>query len=83
MKPDIRHHAGLVQRANLSLAPATQTQMLLLLHLKGKDGHFSCVGIWTPQKGRCCLVWSNEDVVQIKMFPLLLRPFKDTFTTVK
>lgn len=75
MKPDIRHHAGLVQRANLSLAPATQTQMLLLLHLKGKDGHFSCVGRRTPQKGRCCLVRSNEDVAQIKIVPFVVKAF--------
>lgn len=75
MKPDIRHHAGLVQRANLSLAPGTQTQMLLLLHLKGKDGHFSCVGRRTPQKSRCCLVRSNEDVAQIKIVPFVVKAF--------
>lgn len=73
IKPDIRHHAGLVQRANLSLAPGTQTQMLL--HLKGKDGHFSCVGRRTPQKGRCCLVQSNEDVAQIKIVPFVVKAF--------
>lgn len=61
--PDFWHHAGLDQWANLSLAPASRTQMLLL-HLT-KKSYISCVKRLTPHQKADAVCSGYQDAAQV------------------